>query len=179
MFLDGATVRSSLRSGVDASPSLCDERRLAVTSGAQRGTIGSALPRNRGNPLSSTPSCLRRQASHFSWYACGEAARKAKSFRLPSAAELFISCPCRTHFPNDPLPPLPPLTPASLTPHLVMPAKADTAPCAPRTLASSCLRRQAPHFKLVRLQRSLRAEQELSPSFGGRVTFSLHGHEHV
>jgi hypothetical protein len=52
MFLDGATVRSSLRSGVDASPSLCDERRLAMTSGGQRGTIGSASPRNRGNPPS-------------------------------------------------------------------------------------------------------------------------------
>jgi hypothetical protein len=52
MFLDGATVRPSLRGGVGASPPLCDERGLAVTSGCPRGAIGSASPRNCGNPLS-------------------------------------------------------------------------------------------------------------------------------
>lgn len=49
--------------------------------------------------------------------------------------------------------PLPPFTPASLAPHLVMPAKAGTT------------------LQPVRLQQSLRVEQELS-----RVTFSLRSH---
>jgi len=41
-------VRPSLRSGIGAPLPLCDERRLAVTSGCRRGTIGSASPRNCG-----------------------------------------------------------------------------------------------------------------------------------
>jgi hypothetical protein len=143
-----------------------------VTSGGRRGTIGSASPRNRGNPVSPPRHACEGRHRTSAGTPAARLRVKRRVFVCLRQPSYLISRPCRAHFPNDPLPPLPPLTPTNLTPHTSPRHARENGHCTLRTphprLVMPAMAGIA--LQLVCLRRSLRVEQELSSACGSRVT---------
>jgi hypothetical protein len=84
-------VRPSLHSGVGASPPLCDERRIVVTSGCQRGTIG---PHEKTTPHLALAGLLPGKS-------VSRGLSRAADHRATAPALPQLGYPCPRHGPHS------------------------------------------------------------------------------